>query len=196
MTGVLTLRRRECSPVLLEFPDRGKKLPLLKATNCSLQSSGASGGNRVAGRVTEAKATEFWRGKKKHKMHAHFEFNVKIYQYALITVNANTIGYWWHGMRWWKPQADAWRGAHVSPLGGNCWGRCYGSQCCSESEAAAHEQTLTFLFPGWPSRPHDADKQCKLFQWSGLFELSGPPSQCSWTPGGQKTKKMAKIVCI
>lgn len=107
-------------------------------------------------------------------------------------MNANTIGYWWHGMWWWKPQADAWRGAHVSPLGGNCWGRCYGSQCCSESEAAAHEQTLTFLFPGWPSRPHDADKQCKLFQWSGLFELSGPPSQCSWTPGGQKTKKNGK----
>lgn len=64
MTGVLTLRRRECSPVLLEFPDRGKRLPVLNATNCSLQSAGASGGNRLAGRVTEARATEFWRKKR------------------------------------------------------------------------------------------------------------------------------------
>lgn len=92
MTGVLTLRRREFSPVMLEFPDRGKRLPVLNATNCSLQSAGASGGNRVAGRVTEAKATEFWR-EKKHNTHVLFEFNVKIYQYALITVNADTIGY-------------------------------------------------------------------------------------------------------
>ena len=67
MTGVLTLRRRESSPELLEFPESGKKLPVLKATNCSLQSAGASGGNRVAGRVTEARATEFWRKREKQK---------------------------------------------------------------------------------------------------------------------------------
>lgn len=65
-TGVLTLRRRACSPVLLEFPDRGKKLPVLYATNCSLQSAGVSGANRVSGRVTEAKATEFYQEWKKH----------------------------------------------------------------------------------------------------------------------------------
>lgn len=59
MTGELTLRRRERSPVLFELPDRGKKMPLLKATNCSLQSAGASGGKRVGGRVTEAQALEF-----------------------------------------------------------------------------------------------------------------------------------------
>lgn len=62
-TGVLTLRLRECSPVLLEFPDRGKKLPVRKATNCSLQSAVASGGSKVAGRVTDARAIEFWRRK-------------------------------------------------------------------------------------------------------------------------------------
>lgn len=56
---------------MLEFPDTGKKLPVLKATNCSLQSAGASGGNRVAGRVTEARATEFWR-----KENTDFVFNV------------------------------------------------------------------------------------------------------------------------
>lgn len=59
-------RLRKCSPALLEFPDTGKKLPVLKATNWSLQSVVASGGNRVGGRVTDAKATEFWRKKKKH----------------------------------------------------------------------------------------------------------------------------------
>lgn len=78
--------------MLLEFPDKGKKLPVLKATNCSLQSAGASGGNRVAGRVTEARATEFWR-KKPQEIHANVVFNVEIYQYILITVNAHTIGY-------------------------------------------------------------------------------------------------------
>ena len=57
MTGVLTFRLRECSTVLLEFADGGKKLPFRKATNCSLQSPAASGGKRVAGRVTEARAT-------------------------------------------------------------------------------------------------------------------------------------------
>lgn len=60
MTGVFTLRLRVCSPLLLEFTDRGKKLPVRKATNCSLQSAVVSGANRVAGIVTEAKATEFW----------------------------------------------------------------------------------------------------------------------------------------
>lgn len=78
MTGVLTQRLRECSPVLLEFPDRGKKLPVLNATNCSLQSAGASGGNRVAGRVTEARATEFCRGGKTHKTHAYESYHVHL----------------------------------------------------------------------------------------------------------------------
>lgn len=103
MTGVLTLRRRECSPVLLEFPDRGKKLPVLKATNCSLQSAGALGGNRVAGRVTEARATEFCR--KNNTRHIY----VEIYQYTMITVNADPTN-----------STDAGRGAHASPLGENC----------------------------------------------------------------------------
>lgn len=66
MTGVLTLRLWECPTALLEFGNRGKKLPVRKATNCSLQSAAASGGNRVAGRVTEAKATAFWRKKNTH----------------------------------------------------------------------------------------------------------------------------------
>lgn len=75
MTGVLTLRLRECSAVVFEFVERGKKLPVRKATNCSLQSDAASGGNRVAGRLTEAKATEFWRKKIKQTK----ETNIKIY---------------------------------------------------------------------------------------------------------------------
>lgn len=50
--------------MVLEFPVKGKKLPVRKATNCSLQSAAASEANRLAGRVTEAKATEFWRIKK------------------------------------------------------------------------------------------------------------------------------------
>lgn len=60
ITGVLTLSCRERVLVLLEFPKIGKKLPLLKATTCSLQSAGTSGGKRVDGRVTEANATVFW----------------------------------------------------------------------------------------------------------------------------------------
>lgn len=93
MTGVFTLRLRECSPLLLEFPDSGKKLPVLKTTNCSLQSAGASGGNRVAGRVTEARATEFWRKKGKQNTHVMSKsvFNIEIHQYMVINLNADTI---------------------------------------------------------------------------------------------------------
>lgn len=78
-TGVLTLRLRECSAVLFAFPDTGKKLPVRKATNCSLQSAVASGGNKVAGRVTEARATEFWR-EKSHPLN-----QMSIYSCPLIT---------------------------------------------------------------------------------------------------------------
>ena len=46
---------------MLEFPVNGKKRPVRNATNWSLQSAGASGGKREAGRVTEARAMEFWR---------------------------------------------------------------------------------------------------------------------------------------
>lgn len=64
MTGVLTLRRREMSTrPLLEFPIKGKNLPVRNATNCSLQSAGASGGNREGGSETEAKAKEFYERK-------------------------------------------------------------------------------------------------------------------------------------
>lgn len=114
MTGVLTLRRRECSPVLLEFPDRGKKLPVRKATNCSLQSAGALGGNRVAGRVTEAKAMEFWRERgKKKRTHARFEFIVRLPVHPDYCECRHN--------RWlWKAQTDTWLGAFISPLGGNC----------------------------------------------------------------------------
>ena len=60
MTGVLTLRLRAWSDRPLEFPTKGKNRPVRKATNCSLQSTGAVGGKRDEGRETDARAMAFY----------------------------------------------------------------------------------------------------------------------------------------
>lgn len=67
---------------MLEFPERGKKRPVRKATNCSLQSAGASGGNREAGSVTEARAIEFWR-ETNQETHDNSVYNDEV-QYSVL----------------------------------------------------------------------------------------------------------------
>lgn len=59
MTGVLTLRLCVWSEGPLEFPTKGKNRAVRKATNCSLQSTGADGGKRDGGREMEARAMVF-----------------------------------------------------------------------------------------------------------------------------------------
>lgn len=72
--------------------------------------------------------------------------------------------------------------AQSSPWGENCSEMCYGNLCCSETEVVVHVRTLSFPFQQWLLRAHGAHKQCRLCQWSGLVELNGLPSQCSWKP--------------